>query len=211
MRSGCLTSSARDNGHGGRWWTLRGRRRRRATPAEPTESLAEQEETRSPLTDSNRRPPPYHQAGATGGNGFRLFQPLSRRSGLPVGYVNPSGGSKRLGAESRRLESASSDPGEGRLLLGGSEAAAGSLLGPCDRQHEMRESEPPSPRTGNRTLPLGEEGAGHNRFCHKTSAAEPSRLSCVAVCLRTVDTTIGRSRRVTPSKGATECAHAQSF
>jgi hypothetical protein len=60
MRSGCLTSSARDNGHGGRWWTLRGRRRRRATPAEPTEPLAEQEETQSPLTDSNRRPPPYH-------------------------------------------------------------------------------------------------------------------------------------------------------
>src|SRR6266498_6026789 len=60
MRSGCSTSSARDNGHGGRWWTLRGRRRRRATPAEPTEPLAEQEETQSPLTDSNRRPPPYH-------------------------------------------------------------------------------------------------------------------------------------------------------
>src|SRR5205807_328343 len=37
-------------------WTLRGRRRR-ATPAETTEPGAEQEETRSHLTDSNRRPP----------------------------------------------------------------------------------------------------------------------------------------------------------
>src|SRR6266542_2929988 len=37
----------------------------------------------------------------------------------PVGCVNPSGGSKRLGTESWRLESASSDRGEGRLLLGG--------------------------------------------------------------------------------------------
>src|SRR5215218_8442636 len=60
MRSACSTSSAQDNGHGGRGWTLRGRRRRRATPAETTEPGAEQEETRSPLTDSNRRPPPYH-------------------------------------------------------------------------------------------------------------------------------------------------------
>jgi hypothetical protein len=39
-------------------WTLRGRRIRLPPPT--TERLAEQEKTRSPLTDSNRRPPPYH-------------------------------------------------------------------------------------------------------------------------------------------------------
>src|SRR5215211_2190026 len=69
MRSAYSTSSAPDNGHGGRWWTLRGRRGRRATPAETTEPPAEQEKTSSPLTDSNRRPPPYHfGVVATGGN-----------------------------------------------------------------------------------------------------------------------------------------------
>src|SRR5207244_9605337 len=60
MRSACSTSSARDNGHGGHWWTPRGRRNQRTPPAGTTEPPAEQEETRSPLTDSNRRPPPYH-------------------------------------------------------------------------------------------------------------------------------------------------------
>src|SRR2546428_7613234 len=66
MRSACSTSSARDNGHGGRWWTLRGRRNQRPPPAGTTEPPAEQDETRSPLTDSNRRPPPYRDA--TGGS-----------------------------------------------------------------------------------------------------------------------------------------------
>src|SRR6266478_846706 len=44
-------------------WTLvdaRGRRNQRPPPAGTTEPSAEQDETRSPLTDSNRRPPPYH-------------------------------------------------------------------------------------------------------------------------------------------------------
>ncbi len=50
----------RRNGHGGRWWTLRGRQCRRSPPAKTTEPPTEQEKTRSPLTDSNRRPPPYH-------------------------------------------------------------------------------------------------------------------------------------------------------
>src|SRR2546426_5878131 len=63
MRSACSTSSARDNGHGGRWWTLRGRRTQRPPPAGTTEPPAEQEETRSPLTDSNRRPPTIGAAG----------------------------------------------------------------------------------------------------------------------------------------------------
>jgi hypothetical protein len=48
------------NVHGGRWWTLRGRRRLRPPPAETTEPAAKQVKARSPLTDSNRRPPPYH-------------------------------------------------------------------------------------------------------------------------------------------------------
>src|SRR5438093_11272472 len=61
MRSACSTSSARDTGHGGRWWTLRGRRNQRPPPAGTTEPPAEQEETRSPLTDSNRRPPLYEE------------------------------------------------------------------------------------------------------------------------------------------------------
>jgi len=48
------------NVHGGRWWTLRGRQKVRAPPAETTQLAAKQAKTRSPLTDSNRRPPPYH-------------------------------------------------------------------------------------------------------------------------------------------------------
>jgi Phage integrase family len=59
-RSDCSTSSAPANVHGGRSWTLRGRRSPRPLPAKTTEARAKQEETRSPLTDSNRRPPPYH-------------------------------------------------------------------------------------------------------------------------------------------------------
>src|SRR6266545_4513176 len=54
-----------------------------------TQPLAEQEETRSPLTDSNRRPPPYHFGGRgnqrqSTGNGFRLFLPFSRLADLPL-------------------------------------------------------------------------------------------------------------------------------
>ena len=50
---------------GGRSWTLGGRRKRRSPSTETTESPSEQEISRSPLTDSNRRPPPYH-AGTRG-------------------------------------------------------------------------------------------------------------------------------------------------
>src|ERR671930_1588302 len=46
--------------HGGRWWTLRGRRSPQRPPVKTTEVAAKQAKTRSPLTDSNRRPPPYH-------------------------------------------------------------------------------------------------------------------------------------------------------
>ena len=45
---------------GGRSWTLRGHRRARIAPSKTTETAAEQEISGSPLTDSNRRPPPYH-------------------------------------------------------------------------------------------------------------------------------------------------------
>src|SRR5207247_6005060 len=41
-------------------WTLRGRRRGGPSPNQKTKHAREQEKTRSPLTDSNRRPPPYH-------------------------------------------------------------------------------------------------------------------------------------------------------
>jgi hypothetical protein len=43
---------------------------------------------RSPLTDSNRRPPPYHapdrQLVATGGTGFGLLKPFPGRFHLPL-------------------------------------------------------------------------------------------------------------------------------
>jgi integrase len=54
------TSSAPNNVHGGRWWTLRGHQSPQPPPTETTKPPAEQAKTLSPLTDSNRRPPPYH-------------------------------------------------------------------------------------------------------------------------------------------------------
>ena len=41
-------------------WTSDGRRSRPSSPLKTTERTSEQEQTESPLTDSNRRPPPYH-------------------------------------------------------------------------------------------------------------------------------------------------------
>jgi hypothetical protein len=41
-------------------WTLGGHRTPVTTSTLTTKSAAEQEKTLSPLTDSNRRPPPYH-------------------------------------------------------------------------------------------------------------------------------------------------------
>src|SRR5262249_58157061 len=55
-RSGFSTPSTRR----GRWWTLRGRRKNQPASAAKTKATAEQGESGSPLTDSNRRPPPYH-------------------------------------------------------------------------------------------------------------------------------------------------------
>src|SRR5207248_5241046 len=67
-----------NNGHGGRRWTLRGRRCPRPPPAETTNAPAKQEETRSPLTDSNRRPPPYHERReGVDSRGIRLNDPAS--------------------------------------------------------------------------------------------------------------------------------------
>jgi hypothetical protein len=51
-----------------------------ADVSQDNETAAKQAETRSPLTDSNRRPPPYHKHG----NGFRLFSRLRRGSDLPL-------------------------------------------------------------------------------------------------------------------------------
>jgi integrase len=45
---------------GGRWWTLGGRREAITPPRKTTKTAAEQAISESPLTDSNRRPPPYH-------------------------------------------------------------------------------------------------------------------------------------------------------
>jgi hypothetical protein len=58
------TSSAPTNVHRGRWWTLRGRQNVRAPPPQTTEVPAKQAKPRSPQTDSNRRPPPYHRSRA---------------------------------------------------------------------------------------------------------------------------------------------------
>jgi hypothetical protein len=57
-------------------WTLRGHQSGRRPPAETTETRARQAETRSPLTDSNRRPPPYHRrfpCNSAGSSSTHLF------------------------------------------------------------------------------------------------------------------------------------------
>jgi hypothetical protein len=82
------TTGARYSGnvHGGRWWTLRGHQIPSPTSAKTTETATKQAETRSPLTDSNRRPPLpcfARQPVATHSNGFRLSEPLSRPLHLP--------------------------------------------------------------------------------------------------------------------------------
>jgi hypothetical protein len=71
------------NVHGGRWWTLRGRHSPRPPPMWTTAVAAKQEKTRSPLTDSNRRSPPYQVA--THGNGFGLISRLSGVSDFATG------------------------------------------------------------------------------------------------------------------------------
>jgi len=43
-------------------WTSDGRRSCQSSPIKTTETASKQEEAESPLTDSNRRPPPYHLA-----------------------------------------------------------------------------------------------------------------------------------------------------
>ena len=48
----------------GRRRTLRGRRNKQSTSALKTKATAKQEENGSPLTNSNRRPPPYHGESA---------------------------------------------------------------------------------------------------------------------------------------------------
>src|SRR5919198_2654660 len=60
-RSASSTSSAPRNVHGGHRWTPRGHRSAAPLPVKTTETTAKQDKSRSPLTDSNRRPPPYHR------------------------------------------------------------------------------------------------------------------------------------------------------
>jgi hypothetical protein len=65
------------NVHGGRWWTLGGRHTSRTPSAPTTETAVEQGRNRSPLTDSNRRPPPYHAIQAAAGGSRRQRFPVS--------------------------------------------------------------------------------------------------------------------------------------
>ncbi|MBA3475383.1 MAG: site-specific integrase [Actinobacteria bacterium] len=67
---------------GGRSWTLGGRRKHHSSSIETTESPSEQEISRSPLTDSNRRPPPYHLRRDTRARAGRRGHesPASRRT-----------------------------------------------------------------------------------------------------------------------------------
>src|SRR5918994_7491763 len=97
MRSACSTSSASGNIHGGRWWTLRGRQSRRSPPAQTTEISAKQEKTRSPLTDSNRRPPPYHAEPSS-------FRPLRHlpATGFCARSISSRPAERREGTRDRR-------------------------------------------------------------------------------------------------------------
>ena len=63
-------------------WTLRGRRQRQPPSTRATERRAKQEESGSPLTDSNRRPPPYHGTSpASGRNAWQRISLVSTVSG----------------------------------------------------------------------------------------------------------------------------------
>src|SRR6266581_339051 len=65
-------------------WTLRGRRNHQPSSTRTTERRAKQEEIGSPLTDSNRRPPPYHGTSqATGRNLRQRFWLVSAASATP--------------------------------------------------------------------------------------------------------------------------------
>ncbi len=61
-QSGSLTATRTSKPPTSKRWTSDGRRSRRSSPLATTETASEREETESPLTDSNRRPPPYHRA-----------------------------------------------------------------------------------------------------------------------------------------------------
>src|SRR5947207_10876291 len=60
MRSTSSTPTQAQKGSTSTAWTLRGRRKRQPPSTRTTERGAKQEESESPLTDSNRRLPPYH-------------------------------------------------------------------------------------------------------------------------------------------------------
>src|SRR5437773_4799756 len=88
MRSNFSTRSTPPNSSRGRWWTLRGRRNSDPPSVSATETAAEQAQNGSPLTDSNRRPPPYHAIKtATGGSQWKRFRASSGQ--FPV-FVEPN-------------------------------------------------------------------------------------------------------------------------
>jgi hypothetical protein len=62
------------NVHGGRWWTLGGRHTSRTPSAPTTETAVEQGRNRSPLTDSNRRPPLYEEGPCVNWVGLCIAQ-----------------------------------------------------------------------------------------------------------------------------------------
>src|SRR5215218_602669 len=64
-QSGSLTATRTSKPPTSKRSTSDGRRSRRSSPLATTETASEREETESPLTDSNRRPPPYHFESVT--------------------------------------------------------------------------------------------------------------------------------------------------
>jgi hypothetical protein len=60
------------SGHATAAWTFGGRRAAQWSSRLPTKPAGLQRVPQSPLTDSNRRPPPYHFPGGTGGHGRAL-------------------------------------------------------------------------------------------------------------------------------------------
>src|SRR5262249_1521417 len=87
----------------GRWWTLRGHRADESASAPTTERSNEQAKQRSPLTDSNRRHPPYIRRFAVGAERTRRMRKLAygRRRGryelsaLPLDPSPPVSGGER--------------------------------------------------------------------------------------------------------------------
>src|SRR6266545_5952420 len=70
-------------------WTLRGRRKRQPSSTRTTERRAKQEERRSPLTDSNRRPPLYEEGPCVKWRRF-VHRPVRADAGVVGGELGSS-------------------------------------------------------------------------------------------------------------------------